>query len=160
MIIEEGKDFTALYRIIKGNVRVQTEEAEQPIAILHQNQFFGEMSFLDRKTNASIITNEEEVIVLSMPEEKINPILETNSELSERFFQTLCNTLAFRLHNLPLRGALSKLNDDTNEDCSENALSLSGAIQAVRTHKDEGLRALFKISTTEIVIKGIISKLF
>ena len=53
----------------------------------------------------------EKVTVLRIEERVLHTLLQVDASFSERFFQMLVTKLSYHLHNLPIRSAISKIND-------------------------------------------------
>lgn len=114
VILQQNKPFQGLYRVKSGAVRIEQQAPEETkiLGILSVNQIFGEMSFFNRETTASIVAESSEVAVYHFSASVLISILSSSPELCLRFFKMICSVISFRLHNLPVLAAISKINDD------------------------------------------------
>lgn len=100
VILKEGRLSDAIYLLRKGLVRIESAAIGRDVAIafLEPGAVFGEISFLQGvPTSSGVIAQEEvEVAVLHQPE--LYSLLSATPGLSGRFYQSLADNLAQRLH--------------------------------------------------------------
>ena len=97
-IIDIGIFVDSMFYISKGSCKVTITEKEKEIllAILPENVFFGEMSFIeDQVTTANVVTAQESEIV-SLHRDKLLILFQRSSYLAIKFFLNLAQLLAQR----------------------------------------------------------------
>lgn len=99
-IFSEGAKGNKLYIIKKGKVRV-TQKAEsgetQPLAILSDGNFFGEISFLDAKPHSANVTAMKEVSIFSIDRNDFDKLAKDNPRegyiILHRISEQVCKLL-------------------------------------------------------------------
>jgi hypothetical protein len=69
------------------------------------------MPFFDFHQVYDVVALGGSVTVYRIEEKVMSALLQVDSNFSERFYQLLVTRLSFHLHNLPPRGAISKINE-------------------------------------------------
>jgi CRP-like cAMP-binding protein len=77
--------------------------------ILFVNDTFGETSFFGLPSQLSVIAADDDVQICCMHKNTLNSLLQTDPLICERFFQSICQLLSYRLYNLPIRSAIKKI---------------------------------------------------
>lgn len=99
LILEQGRKNTSIYVIRKGDVSVITQVGEQELEVaqLHQDDIFGEMSYVDNEpTSASIVAlNDVEISKISGP--LLKNIIRKDPLFYGRFYKALAQTLSHRM---------------------------------------------------------------
>ena len=91
LILEAGERRRALYVILEGSCRVvQTIKGnDETIAVLAQNEFFGDMNFLEGLgASANVLADESARLLIITPEET-QTLLAADSGLAMRFYHSL-----------------------------------------------------------------------
>ena len=99
LILEAGERRRALYVILEGSCRVvQTIKGnDETIAVLAQNEFFGDMNFLEGLgASANVLADESARLLIITPEET-QTLLAADSGLAMRFYHSLAINLSRRL---------------------------------------------------------------
>ncbi len=99
LILEAGERRRALYVILEGSCRVvQTIKGnDETIAVLAQNEFFGDMNFLESLGASANILAEESVKLFAITPEETQTLLAADSGLAMRFYHSLAISLSRRL---------------------------------------------------------------
>ena len=99
LILEAGERRRALYVILEGSCRVvQTIKGnDETIAVLAQNEFFGDMNFLEGLgASANVLADEPTRLLIITPEET-QTLLTADTDLAMRFYHSLAINLSRRL---------------------------------------------------------------
>jgi hypothetical protein len=94
VIVHEGHFEDAMYFIVRGTIRIT--KGTQPLAELHERDFFGEMSVFDGETRSATATAEGEVVLLSLSRHDLFEVLEDQPAIGIG----ICQTLVRRIRNL------------------------------------------------------------
>lgn len=107
IIREKDKDPYCMYIILSGSVRiVKNYGAVDQVLItkLGPGDFFGEMSlFLLKPRAATVITSEDDTMVLEINQTNAYNIIEANSELLFKITKTLCERIDYLNGKVPPR---------------------------------------------------------
>lgn len=90
-IFSEGDVGQCMYIIFKGSVRIH--KGNQTLAILKENDFFGELSLLDTDTRSASATAETEALLLKIDQEPFYELMESRIEVAKGIIKTLCRRL-------------------------------------------------------------------
>ena len=99
LILEMGERRRALYVILEGSCRVvQTIKGnDETIAVLAQNEFFGDMNFLEGLGASANVLAEESTRLLIITPEETQTLIAADSGLAMRFYHSLAINLSRRL---------------------------------------------------------------
>lgn len=100
LLIQEGQKQTALYVIVKGEVKVQREHEGFAIELSRAGpgEIFGDMSFIEgQAASASVLAGDEEVLAFVITHQHIATLTSQNPGLAARFYQSLAEILSRRL---------------------------------------------------------------
>ena len=99
LILEAGERRRALYVILEGSCRVvQTIKGnDETIAVLAQNEFFGDMNFLEGLGASANVLADESTRLLAITPEETQTLLAADSGLAMRFYHSLAINLSRRL---------------------------------------------------------------
>ena len=99
IILQEGDSYQSIYILRKGLLKVERATAERGVAIafLQPGDIFGEMSFLEEIATSARIIAETEAEVFIISKTALDCLLKSNTQLSNRFYQSLAHSLSCRL---------------------------------------------------------------
>ncbi len=104
MIFREGDPGDAMYIVLEGRVMISkfiTGAGEEALAFLERGDYFGEMALIDNDVrSADAKADEGGAVVLRMPREIIEGILDINKVSSLRLLRLLCALVAKRLREV------------------------------------------------------------
>jgi CRP/FNR family cyclic AMP-dependent transcriptional regulator len=95
-IFQEGDVAHCMYIIFKGEVRIHKDG--HTLAVLKENDFFGELSLLDTDTRSASASAGTELLLLRLDQEPFYEIMESRIEVARGIIKTLCRRL--RAQNL------------------------------------------------------------
>lgn len=87
-IFAEGEVGNCMYIIFKGEVKIH--KGEQLLAVLKENDFFGELSLLDTETRSASATALTDLLLLKIDQEPFYELMESRVEVARGIIQTLC----------------------------------------------------------------------
>lgn len=90
-VFSEGEMAQCMYIIFRGNIRIH--KGEKTLAVLKENDFFGELSLLDTDTRSASATAEGEVLLLKIDQEPFYELMESRIEVAKGIIKTLCRRL-------------------------------------------------------------------
>lgn len=96
LIFHAGEVAHCMYIIFKGEVRIHKDG--HTLAVLKENDFFGELSLLDTETRSASATTNSETLLLKIDQEPFYEIMESRVEVAKGIIKTLCKRL--RAQNL------------------------------------------------------------
>ncbi len=99
LILQAGERRRALYVILEGACRVvqSIKGNDETIAVLAQNEFFGDMNFLEGLgASANVLADEPTRLLIITPEETAT-LLAADPGLATRFYHSLAINLSRRL---------------------------------------------------------------
>ncbi len=104
-ILGEGEQCRSLFLVEEGVVRVEREHLgfRYEVARLGEGQLFGEMSFVEAHPTSASVVAETPVTLVRFDAEDIEPLLEQDPALGERFYKSLAAILSQRLRETTLR---------------------------------------------------------
>ena len=100
VLIQEGEKQTALYVIVKGEVKVQRDHDGFAVELSRsgQGEIFGDMSFIEgQAASATVVAGDEEVLAFVITHEHIATLMGQNPAFAARFYQSLADILSRRL---------------------------------------------------------------
>ncbi len=103
-IFHEGDDGDALYVVLEGRVMISKfipGAGEEALAFLERGDYFGEMALIDRQPrSADAKADAGGAVVLAIPREVLEGILDIHKVSSLRLLKLLCSLVARRLREL------------------------------------------------------------
>ncbi|MFN8287178.1 MAG: cyclic nucleotide-binding domain-containing protein [Chitinophagales bacterium] len=87
-VFAEGEVGNCMYIIFKGEIKIH--KGEQLLAVLKENDFFGELSLLDTETRSASATAQTDVLLLKIDQEPFYELMENRVEVARGIIQTLC----------------------------------------------------------------------
>ena len=94
IIIEEGKQISSLYLLVKGAVMITKTGHKSPISRLLPGAVFGEMSFLTKKPRFSNVVADEDVLVIKMDPDFFNSVTpDIKDKIKDYLIELLINRL-------------------------------------------------------------------
>lgn len=90
-IFTAGDEAHCMYIIFKGEVKIHKDE--HTLAILKENDFFGELSLLDTETRSASATTNSETLLLKIDQEPFYELMESRIEVAKGIIKTLCKRL-------------------------------------------------------------------
>jgi CRP-like cAMP-binding protein len=109
VILERGNSNASLHIIKSGNVSVVTRMLEHAFEIdqLHENDLFGDMSFVDTDSISADIVAKGDVSIDVVSKEDVEEIISDDPLFYGRFYQALAQLLSWRLRkmNAQMEGA-------------------------------------------------------
>lgn len=90
-IFEEGARGDCMYIIYKGSVRIH--KGTQELAVLPENEVFGELSLLDTESRSASATAQTDCILFRIDQEPFYELVETRPEVMKGFVKILCQRL-------------------------------------------------------------------
>lgn len=90
-IFKKGDHGNCMYFIHTGQVSIH-EEAHQ-LALLSDNEIFGELSLLDSEPRSASATTLSDCILLKIEQEQFYDVVATNTDILKGIMRTLCKRL-------------------------------------------------------------------
>ncbi|MBL0309698.1 MAG: cyclic nucleotide-binding domain-containing protein [Bacteroidetes bacterium] len=90
-IFHEGDLANSMYIIFKGAVNIH--KGSHSLAILKENDFFGELALLDTETRSASATAQSETFLLKIDQEPFYELMESRIEVAKGIIKTLCRRL-------------------------------------------------------------------
>jgi CRP-like cAMP-binding protein len=104
VIFREGDEGDAMFVVVSGRVRISRSipgVGEEALTILPRGAFFGEMALIDRlPRSADARAHEPDTVVLRMPREIVEQLLDIRKVSSVRLLVLLCGLVARRLREV------------------------------------------------------------
>jgi CRP/FNR family transcriptional regulator, cyclic AMP receptor protein len=104
VIFREGEDAHEMYVALEGRVMISKfipGAGEEALAFIERGGYFGEMALIDNvPRSADAKAHDEGAVVLAIPREVLEGILDINKVSSLRLLNVLCNLVASRLREL------------------------------------------------------------
>jgi CRP/FNR family transcriptional regulator, cyclic AMP receptor protein len=104
IIFREGDEGDAMFVVVSGRVRISRTLpgiGEEALMILARGAFFGEMALIDRlPRSADARAHEGDAVVLRMPREVVEQLLDIRKVSSVRLLGLLCGLVARRLREV------------------------------------------------------------
>lgn len=101
VILAEGDRLSAIFWIQQGTVRVEQQRLGKgvAIAILSQDDWFGEMSYVEKTTASATIIANEQVEVSVLPHREIDALVDFLPSFGLRLYKSLAYNLSTRLRH-------------------------------------------------------------
>ena len=103
-VFREGDQGDHMYIVLDGKVMISKEilgSGEEALAFLERGDYFGEMALIDNQPrSADAKTHEDGAVVLAIPREVLEGILDIQKVSSLRLLTILCNLVAKRLREI------------------------------------------------------------
>lgn len=103
-IFREGDLGDQMYIVLEGKVMISKEifgSGEEALAFLERGDYFGEMALIDKQPrSADAKTHDEGAVVLAIPREVLEGILDIQKVSSLRLLKILCTLVAKRLREI------------------------------------------------------------
>lgn len=90
-IFSAGEEAHCMYIIFKGEVIIH--KGEHTLAVLKENDFFGELSMLDTDTRSASASAQTETLLLKIDQEPFYELMESRIEVAKGIIKTLCKRL-------------------------------------------------------------------
>ena len=91
VLFKKGDTGNCLYIIHKGEVRIHSQE--HTLAVLGENDFFGELSLLDTESRSATATTTTDAILLKLDQEPFFELMSNRIEVVKGILKTLCKRL-------------------------------------------------------------------
>lgn len=91
VLFKEGDVGDCMYIIYRGQVKIHKGNAM--LAILKENEVFGELSLLDSETRSASATAHTDCFLFKIDQEPFYELLETRTEIAKGFIKILCQRL-------------------------------------------------------------------
>jgi CRP-like cAMP-binding protein len=91
VIFKKGEPGNCMYFIHTGKVSIHDKEHQ--LAVLGENEIFGELSLLDSESRSASATALTDCTLLKIEQEAFYDLLATNSDILKGIMQTLCKRL-------------------------------------------------------------------
>ena len=95
-LFAKGDPGNCMYFIYKGQVSIH--DGEHQLAILSENEIFGELSVLDSDTRSASATTLTESILLKIEQEDFYDVIATSTDILKGIMKTLCRRLREQDH--------------------------------------------------------------
>ena len=90
-IFKVGDIASCMYIIYKGEISIHKDG--HTLAVLKENNFFGELSLLDTDTRSANASANSDVFLLRMDQEPFYELMESRIEVARGIIKTLCRRL-------------------------------------------------------------------
>jgi CRP-like cAMP-binding protein len=90
-LFKKGDTGNCMYFIYSGQVSIH--EGEHQIAVLAENEIFGELSLLDAESRSASATTLTDCILLKIEQEPFYDVIATSTEILKGIMRTLCKRL-------------------------------------------------------------------
>jgi CRP-like cAMP-binding protein len=104
VLFREGDPGDAMYVVLDGRVRISKMipgAGEEALAILERGDYFGEMALIDRQLRSALAkAHDGGAVVLAIPEEVVEGLLDMRRVSSLRLLHILCGLVAKRLREI------------------------------------------------------------
>jgi len=91
VIFKKDDSGNCVYFIYKGQVSIH--DGEHQLALLSENELFGELSLLDSEARSASATAITECILLKIEQEDFYDVVATNTDILKGIMKTLCKRL-------------------------------------------------------------------
>ena len=103
-LFREGDEGTSMYIVLDGQIRISKNipgAGEEALAILERGDYFGEMALIDDKPrSAEAKAHSGGAVVLQIPSEVVDGLLDPHKVSSLRLLKILCTLVAKRLREI------------------------------------------------------------
>jgi len=104
ILFREGDHGDTLYVVLEGRVRISKRipgAGEEALAIVERGDYFGEMALIDNQPrSADAKAHDEGAVVLAIPRQVLEGILDIHKVSSIRLLELLCRLIAQRLREI------------------------------------------------------------
>jgi CRP-like cAMP-binding protein len=90
-LFKKGDTGNCMYFIYSGQVSIH--EGEHQLAVLAENEIFGELSLLDAESRSASATTLTDCILLKIEQEPFYDVIATSTEILKGIMRTLCKRL-------------------------------------------------------------------
>src|SRR6478609_10992016 len=90
-IFKKGDQGNCMYFIHSGQVSIH--DGEHQLAVLSENEIFGELSLLDAESRSASATALSDCILLKIEQDLFYDVVATNSDILKGIMRTLCKRL-------------------------------------------------------------------
>lgn len=90
-LFKKGDTGNCMYFIYAGQVSIH--EGEHQLAVLAENEIFGELSLLDSESRSASATTVSDCILLKIEQEPFYDVIATSTEILKGIMRTLCKRL-------------------------------------------------------------------
>jgi CRP/FNR family cyclic AMP-dependent transcriptional regulator len=90
-IFKKGSPGNCMYFIYSGSVSIHDEEHQ--LAVLSENEIFGELSLLDSETRSASATSITDCIFMKIEQEAFYDVVAVNTDILKGIMRTLCKRL-------------------------------------------------------------------
>jgi CRP-like cAMP-binding protein len=90
-LFKKGDTGNCMYFIYSGQVSIH--EGEHQLAVLAENEIFGELSLLDSESRSASATTVTDCILLKIEQEPFYDVIATSTEILKGIMRTLCRRL-------------------------------------------------------------------
>lgn len=90
-IFKKDDSGNCVYFIYKGEISIHDEEHQ--LAVLKENELFGELSLLDSEARSASATALTDCILLKIEQEDFYDVIATNTDILKGIMKTLCKRL-------------------------------------------------------------------
>jgi CRP/FNR family cyclic AMP-dependent transcriptional regulator len=90
-LFNKGETGNCMYFIYSGQVSIH--DGEHQIAVLAENEIFGELSLLDSESRSASATTISDCILLKIEQEPFYDVIATSTEILKGIMRTLCKRL-------------------------------------------------------------------
>lgn len=106
-LFAKGDAGNCVYFIYKGQVSIH--DGEHQLAVLSDNELFGELSVLDSDTRSASATTLTECILLKIDQQDFYDVIATNTDILKGIMKTLCKRLREQDHiNVEMKKSSAK----------------------------------------------------
>ena len=90
-LFNKGDQGNCMYFIYSGQISIH--EGEHQIALLAENEIFGELSLLDSESRSASATTQTDCILLKIEQEPFYDVIASSTEILKGIMRTLCKRL-------------------------------------------------------------------
>jgi CRP/FNR family transcriptional regulator, cyclic AMP receptor protein len=91
VIFKEGETGDCMYIIHRGSIKIHKESTT--LAILPENEVFGELSLLDADTRSATATANTDCVLFKIDQEPFYELMDERPEVAKGFIKILCQRL-------------------------------------------------------------------
>jgi CRP-like cAMP-binding protein len=91
VIFKEGETGDSMYIIHQGSIKIHKDL--NTLAILSENEVFGELSLLDADTRSATATANSDCVLFKIDQEPFYELMEERPEVAKGFIKILCQRL-------------------------------------------------------------------
>lgn len=102
VIFNEGEVGNCMYIIFKGEVKIY--KGDHQLAVLKENNLFGELALLDTETRSAGAIAQTDVLLLKLDQEPFYDLMENRIEVARGIIATLCKRIRNLNTQLQARG--------------------------------------------------------